>query len=499
MKNKVTLLNVISNLLLQIATLISGFIIPKLILANFGSEVNGLVSSINQFLSYITLIEGGVTAVITANLYGPLVEKNNEKLSSVMKTTNDFYKKIGLIFIIYSILLSIIYPLFFAKNFSYFYVLLLVLILSINLLVQYMFSLSLKTLLTADKKIYVVSLSQTAIVILNILLTIISLKIFPSIHFFKLISGILFLLQPIIFTYYVNRHYDLNKSSKSDIQLLKNRWDGFAINLAAFIHFSTDITILTIFTDLSTVSIYSVYSLISTGLRAIINSIAGAITPVIGHALAYNKEKELLEKFSLYEFIIFMVIYILFSVALFMTVPFIMIYTRDIKDTNYFQPVFAVLLLVSEMIYLIKYPHLNLCYSANKFKDITNPAFVESGLNILLSLILVNRFGLIGIMVGTIVGMLYRMIFQVFYTKKIISSYHLKSFFFKLLSFTITLIIYVIISIILIGNIEYDIISWIIYAFIYLFISITLYSLLSLLLYKNDVKYLYSYLFKLNK
>ena len=57
MKSKVTLINIISSLTLQVVTVISGFIIPKIILTNFGSSVNGLVSSLNQFLSYITLIE----------------------------------------------------------------------------------------------------------------------------------------------------------------------------------------------------------------------------------------------------------------------------------------------------------------------------------------------------------------------------------------------------------------------------------------------------------
>ena len=50
MKSKVTLINIISSLTLQVVTVISGFIIPKIILTNFGSSVNGLVSSLNQFL-----------------------------------------------------------------------------------------------------------------------------------------------------------------------------------------------------------------------------------------------------------------------------------------------------------------------------------------------------------------------------------------------------------------------------------------------------------------
>ena len=157
----------ISGLILQFFTLVSGFILPKIILTYFGSEVNGLVSSLNQFLSYITLVEGGITGVIVANLYKPIVDHDNYKISSILVTADRFYKKIGALFIVYSVILSVAYPLYFRTEFKFSYVCLLTLILSLTLLIQYMFSLTLKTILNADKKGYVVNFTQTLIVIFN--------------------------------------------------------------------------------------------------------------------------------------------------------------------------------------------------------------------------------------------------------------------------------------------------------------------------------------------
>ena len=71
LKGKITLINILANLVLQLANILTWFIIPKIILSYFGSSVNGLVSSITQFLSYIGLIEGGLTGVVTASLYKP--------------------------------------------------------------------------------------------------------------------------------------------------------------------------------------------------------------------------------------------------------------------------------------------------------------------------------------------------------------------------------------------------------------------------------------------
>ena len=94
-----------------------------------------------------------------------------------------------------------------------------------NLFVQYMFSITLKTLLNADKKVYIVSLTQIIITILNIVLVYISVKIYPSIHFLKLITGGLFILQPLVYGYFVKKYYEIDWKAKSDKELLKERWN----------------------------------------------------------------------------------------------------------------------------------------------------------------------------------------------------------------------------------------------------------------------------------
>ena len=56
--------NSISAILLQVVTAVSGIILPRIIITNYGSGVNGLIASITQFLSYIALLETGIGGVI---------------------------------------------------------------------------------------------------------------------------------------------------------------------------------------------------------------------------------------------------------------------------------------------------------------------------------------------------------------------------------------------------------------------------------------------------
>lgn len=487
-KNNVTFINTISSIISQFFVIALGFIIPKIILTYFGSNVNGLVSSISKFLGYISLLEGGVTGVIMSSLYKPLVEKDNNKISAIIKTADDFYKKIAYIFIGYTLLLALVYPLIFDTEFSYVYVFSLTIILSFGLFIQYNYALSLKTLLTADKKIYIVSFTQIFIILLTIIFTFISVNIYPNIHILKLISGVLFLLQPIIYNFFVKKYYKIDKKVNKDTDLLKSRWSGFAINIAAFIHYSTDIAILSLFTNFTTVSVYSVYSLVINGIRQLIVTISNSINPTIGQIYASGNKLELNEKFNIYEFLIFFIVFFLHSVAILLIVPFVMIYTKNITDTNYYQPLFGILLLLSEAFYLIKLPHLNLAYSANKFKEITIPCYIEAAINIIVSVLLVHKFGLIGVAVGTICAMIYRMIFQVYYTNKIIQRPQLK-FYSKFFVFTISTIIGLFLCYNLMSTLEFEIISWILHGIIYSVILLVVYLMTSFIFYKEELSF----------
>ena len=496
MKNKVTLNNIISGLILQIITVISGFIIPKIILIYFGSSVNGLVSSINQFLSYITLVEGGVTGVIAANMYRPLVNKDYTRLSSIAVTAKKFFNKVGIIFVGYAVILASIYPLFTNTGFDYLYVLTLILVLSISLSVQYMFSLTLKTLLIADKRAYIVNYTQILICVSNLILVYISVLIYPSIHILKLITGGLYVLQPFIFGRYVRKHYDICWKSQSDNNLISERWNGFAINIAAFIHNCTDVTLLTLFSTLEMVSIYSVYSLVTNGLKQLINAVTSGINSTLGQAYAIGDARELNKKIDLYEYIIFMFVSFSFTMAGLLITPFVMIYTNGVTDADYYKPLFGVMIVISEAIYLLKYPHLNLAYSANKFKDITVPAYIEAIINIVVSLILIKPYGLLGVAIGTIVAMTYRMIFHVYYTSKLVEGRKQWIFYKKLILLSIATVLGTTICQVLLPLTAFTVTMWIIRAIEYALVLAVIYSVMSLLCFRNEVNFIIRYLRK---
>ena len=412
--------NVISSTMLQIVTIVSGLIIPRLLIRSFGSNVNGLVSSISQLSNYISLLEGGVASVMMANLYKPLYDKNRKKISEVFNTMVHFFHRISMIFVAYQIVLAMVYPFAVDTGYNWNYVFSLTLILGISIFVQYNFSLSARLLLEADNKLYITKSIQTLVVVCNTALTYIGVKVYPNIHVIKAVSALVFTLQPVLYNYYIKKYYNLDKSVKPDLSVLAQRWNGFGINLAAFVHFNTDITILTIFSSLMIVSVYNVHLYVAMGIRQLMLSIIICFVPTLGKRLVENNEQQLRAYFEDYEFFTFYICSVAFSIGASLIVPFIRLYTHGIADTNYHQPIFAILLVTSEWLYCIREPYLELSYQANRFKNIKLYAYFEAAINIILSIAFVRHFGLIGIMIGTICGILYRTIMQVFYSNIIL-------------------------------------------------------------------------------
>ena len=119
MNNKKTIIkNILSSFIYQAITIVYGFIVPVMIIKKFGSEVNGLISSIAQFLAYISLLEGGIGPVIKNALYKPLVEKNKEEVGNILGKANLFFKRISYVLLAYISFLCVIYPRFINNNYS---------------------------------------------------------------------------------------------------------------------------------------------------------------------------------------------------------------------------------------------------------------------------------------------------------------------------------------------------------------------------------------------
>ena len=488
MRSKKAIINITMTLLLQIVAIIYGFIIPKVIITSFGSEVNGLVSSITQFLAYITLLESGVGPVIKASLYKPIANKDKKEIANVLRASEKFFRTISYIFIVYLIILAFIYPLIISTEFSYIYTLSLIIIISISTFAEYYFGMTYKLYLQAEQKTYVISIIQIITYILSIVIIVILAKLHCSIHLIKLISGFIFILRPVMQNIYVKRKYQININLVDNEYKLKNKWDGLAQHIAAVIHGNTDVTILTIFSNLTEVSVYSVYYLIVKGINSIIQAFTGGIDASFGDMIAKKEQENLNRKFNIYEVFYFTTATIVYTSTIILIVPFVSIYTKGITDANYIRPIFGVLLVLSEFMWAIRLPYSSITIAAGHFKETKKGAWIEAITNIVLSIILVFKYGIIGVAIGTLVAMLIRTIEFVYHTNKYILNRNIFESVKKIIIIIIEVLLIVFLSKYLpkINIISY--LTWIEYALLVSILSIAIVLLINVIIYKKEFK-----------
>lgn len=489
MRSKVAIKNISISLLQQLATIICGLILPRMIIKTYGSSVNGLVSSITEFLSYITLLESGIGPVIKSVLYKPIAEKNKEKVEQILKSAQRFFNIIAFIFVIYLIILCFIYPLLVQKEFGRSYTASLLLIISISTFAQYFFGIVYQTYLQAEQKTYITSGISAITIILNTIVSILLIKLGMSIQIVKFASAVIFVLRPIALNIYVKKKFKINLNEIKEKYELKQKWDGLAQHIAAVIHGNTDVIILTIFSSTAEVSVYTVYFSVVNGIKNLVEALIGGMDASFGNMYVKNEKENLNKSFKNFEFFYYTIVTIIFTCTLCLIIPFVSVYTRGISDINYIRPIFAILIVSAEYMWAIRLPYNSLVLAVGHFKETQKGAWFEAISNLVISILLVKKYGIVGVAIGTLFAMTVRTIEFMYHTAKYILKRNML-YAFGHLSITMmeTVIIYIITNLLLKEIIFDSYLIFIKYGAIILILSTLIVLSINIITYKEQFK-----------
>ena len=421
--------SVLTTLALQITTLVCGLIVPRALLGAYGSEAYGATTSIAQFLSYITLLEGGIGGVARAALYKPLSENNKLQVSVIVYELKRFFRIIAYISIGYALILACTFKsLSHIECYDWMTTFWLVLVIAISTFGQYFIGISYSALIQADQRVYIINILSIATTLLNALFVIILISAGSNLLFVKLVSSIVFLIKPTVMWIYVRKKYGILKHPERDKHVLSQRWTGLGHHIAYYIHNNTDVTVLTLIDNLKSVSVYSVYNMVTQNIQNVVSALCSGMEPLFGDMIAKDETQKLNDTFDLYDTILSIACSVLFSTVYVMIVPFVSIYTKGIEDVNYIRPEFSCLMTTAAVVYCFRHPYIATITAAGHFSQTRWGAYGEAIINIVTSVILVWKMGLNGVAVGTVVAIAARLIYSVVYLSKNIVYRSIKSF-----------------------------------------------------------------------
>lgn len=417
-KDTQTKYNILVSILYQFVAAVVGLVLPRFILSAYGSEINGIVQSVNQFLGYTVMLECGLGGMIAASFYKPLAYGDKNAISDIFINTKKFFSKIVAIYFLFIIAFALGSKLLIRTSYDHEFVSSLVFILGISNYFSYYFAMSEQILLRADQKIRISQSLQMAAIILNALVCIVAINLGAGIHVMKIASGVCFLIAPVGVKLYTRKHYSIAKTITDKSRKLPQKSDGLAHHISFFIHSNTDMVIINIFKGVKEVSVYAIYTMVTVAIGNFLKAIANGISAKLGNIIAKDDSENLNNTFEIYSAVnMALSTYACIMLALFI-VPFVRIYTDGITDINYIRPVFAYILVAAEWVSFIRIPYAASITSAGHYKQTKPGAIAEAAINICVSLVLVYKIGIIGVVLGTLIAVLVRTIYFIWYLSR---------------------------------------------------------------------------------
>lgn len=411
--------NVIASLISQILIIGLGIVIPRLVLINLGSEANGLLSSFNGILSYLALLESGVGLATQQALYKPIAEDDKKTINEIMSATNYYYQRIGRAYTSILLMIAIVYSLTVSTTIPRSTVLVVVLLSGLSGALNYFFSSKFSLYLVAEGKSYVTTVIATTFSIVTSLAKILLLVWGGGLLQLQILYFILSALQILAICLYMRKYYRwIDCNAEPNYKAISQRHAVLVHKLAGLVFSSTDVLLLTYFCDLKVVSVYNMYAMLFGMMKSVAVSFSDGFLYLLGQNFSNKKVFEKL--YDIYEMSNMAITFAVFCIGYMLTIPFLKLYTAGIVDINYINKGVAILFAAYYLLENGRKSSLTVASIAEKFEETKWHSVLEAVINFTVSFICTWKFGIYGVLIGTIAGLLYRTTDAILYAAKLL-------------------------------------------------------------------------------
>lgn len=381
------------------------FISRKIFATVLGQEYLGLEGLFINIISMLSLSELGLSTAILFFLYEPVTKSNNEVVKTYMSFYKKIYRYIGSFIFIIGILITMNLKYIVKTELPLIQVQIYFVLFLLSTVVTYFYSYK-KGILYADQNNRIISLIHMGMKICGSILQIIILIKLKSYIGYLMILIISNLIENILCSRIVDKKYpylkeknivDLEKKQKKEIYY---KVKGLVIqNISGFIVTSTDNIIISIFVNVISVGIYSNYILISQTLKTLFSQVYSAFTTSFGNLVVKEDSKKIYEVFEKVKFFSFWSISFCTVMYIVLIQPFIELW---MGKEYLFSYTIAILIGISFYVTMMNVPFISMQNALGLHHLDQYIVILQAVMNLLISLVLVEKIGVIGIIIGTI-------------------------------------------------------------------------------------------------
>lgn len=412
--------NILVSTIGQIIVIVLGIFLPRIMIVNYGSDTNGLISTVAQIFTYMALLEAGIGQAARNAMYEPLSRGDRDGVSSVASTATCYYRRVTVLYGIGVLLLALFVPQFLKSEISKTEIFFVILLEGMSGVISFYFIQTPSTILLADGKAYVNNEIQYTNKILSSIVKIVMASMHYSIVFLQLAYFLITIAKVFVYRSYFKKHYPwINFHVPSKNAILADRNSYIITEIAWTIFSSTDMIVLSFFLSTKISSVYTIYNLVFSNLNVLLTTVYTSISYMLGLSF-YKGINKYCAVHDAFNSIFMSLITALMIVSMFMIFPFIRLYTRDVTDINYIHPKLPLLFGLVQMLSWSRYVSGNLTGIAGYAKKVSMVSLIEAVANVALSVLLVLRFGIEGVLFATVIALPLKVIYCNFVADKLV-------------------------------------------------------------------------------
>ena len=312
-RSRKALNNTVAAFLSELVSIVCGLILPRLILTAFGSDYNGITSSVARFISLISVFNVGISTAARSMFYEPLAKGDRQEISRVVAITERSTRKIACALVAFATVLALSYSAVVDDTFDFSFTSSLILIMAVDAFSQYYIALPYEILLYADQKHGTVSFVNAGKTVLCTLCAIAIIGSGGTIHIVKFASVAVSMGASFFLRNAARKKYGIIKMPVGKNEILVGRRYSIGQGISDYVNSNVDVVVLSIFSGLRQVSVYSVYSMVITATSNIIVNVISSFGAAFGNMNAKKEYDLMRDNMRLYELIVFSMASVIFS------------------------------------------------------------------------------------------------------------------------------------------------------------------------------------------
>lgn len=405
MKKTKLIKNIITGFGGQLIIIILGLIVPRIFITSYGSDVNGLLSTITQVFSYMALLEAGIGQAAKNLLFKPFQEKDKDGISEIASIAKSYFRRLTLIYGAGVIAIAFILPFVLKTNVDNITIVLIILLEGMSGVISFYFIQTPSIIIGVDGKNYINNVINLVNKIAGYVVKIVMAAFGLNIVLLQLVFFLVTVVKVFFYETYFRKHYEWIRFKKTGREIkLKDRNAYILTEICWTIFSSTDMIVLSVFVSTQLSSVYGIYNMIFANVSLLVNSVYTSVNYLLGYS--YH---ESIEKYShihdSFNSIFLGLMTVLMSVCYCLTIPFVTLYTHGVTDANYIYNSLPLMFCLIQLISWSRYVSGNLTGIAGYAKPTSYISLVEALLNFSLSIIFVHKFGIVGVTLATVIAL----------------------------------------------------------------------------------------------